>query len=179
MNPRIRAAGPEDADAVDHLVREAFGAEGPQVAALVQALRHSTAWSDQEYVALVDGVIVGHTMVTRSWVDAPSRLVAVGVLSPLSVDPAHQRRGIGTALLAHALRAGHVAGWPAIFLEGDPAYYSTRGVEPVTSRGFSKPRTRIPDAAFQVSLGPTYEASMTGALVYADPFWVQDCVGLR
>jgi putative acetyltransferase len=38
---------------------------------------------------------------------------------------------------------------------------------------------RIPDAAFQVAVLPTHEVWMTGALVYCDPFWTMDCVGLR
>ena len=38
---------------------------------------------------------------------------------------------------------------------------------------------RIPDAACQVALLPAYEPWMTGALVYCDPFWALDAVGLR
>jgi putative acetyltransferase len=38
---------------------------------------------------------------------------------------------------------------------------------------------RIPDAAFQVVTLAGYQPWMTGALVYAEQFWVHDCVGLR
>jgi putative acetyltransferase len=70
-------------------------------------------------------------------------------------------------------------GAPAVFLEGDPAYYSRFGFTPGGGHGFRKPSLRIPDAAFQVAVLPAYEPWMTGTLVYAEPFWRYDCVGLR
>ena len=51
-------------------------------------------------VAEVDGAIAGHTMLSRSWVDAERALVEVLVLSPMSVAPAHQGRGLGKAIMA-------------------------------------------------------------------------------
>ena len=47
-----------------------------------------------------DGELVGHVLFTRSWLDAPTRLVEILVLSPLSVAPEHQGRGIGERLVA-------------------------------------------------------------------------------
>ncbi|HEX2705887.1 MAG TPA: N-acetyltransferase, partial [Candidatus Lustribacter sp.] len=114
-----------------------------------------------------------------SWVDAPRALVEVLVLSPLSVDPGCQRRGIGSALVRHALREAEHAGAVAVFLEGDPAYYSRLGFRPGGELGFTRPSVRIPEAAFQVVVLPAHQEWMTGALVYADPFWSLDCVGLR
>ena len=46
-------------------------------------------------------------------------------------------------------------------------------------QGFERPSTRIPDPAFQVRLLPAHEEWMTGRLVYCEPFWSHDCVGLR
>ena len=122
---------------------------------------------------------VGHVMLTRSWVDAPRRLIEVQVLSPLSVHPDHQRQGIGARLVAHAIAAADESGSPAVFLEGDPAYYGRLGFERASSRGFSRPSARIPDAACQVRTLRAHEPWMTGALVYCDRFWAFDCVGLR
>ena len=45
--------------------------------------------------------------------------------------------------------------------------------------GFVRPSVRIPDPAFQVALLAGHEEWMTGALVYVDPFWSEDRVGLR
>jgi putative acetyltransferase len=45
--------------------------------------------------------------------------------------------------------------------------------------GLRKASLRIPDGAFQAIRLPEYEPWMTGTLVYAEPFWRHDAVGLR
>jgi putative acetyltransferase len=66
-----------------------------------------------------------------------------------------------------------------VFLEGSPDYYPRFGFAPGRDRGFRRPSLRIPGPAFMVRALPGYEPWMTGTLVYADPFWRLDCVGLR
>jgi putative acetyltransferase len=174
----VRDAGPGDRDAVGRVVTEAFGDEGNRVAALVTALEAS-GHVRAGLVAIAGGAVVGHVQLNHSWVDARERLVDVLVLSPLSVAPAVQRRGVGTALLDAALRRADSMRVPAVFLEGGPSYYGARGFQPAVAHGFARPSTRIPEPAFQVALLSAHERWMTGALVYCDPFWSQDCVGLR
>jgi putative acetyltransferase len=157
----------------------AFGPDGARVADLVDSLQASDAFSGLSFVAEQDGGAVGHVMLTRSWLDAPPALVDVLVLSPLSVHPDHQRRGVGRALVVHALGQAEAEGAPAVFLEGDPAYYGRLGFERASARGFERPSTRIPDAAFQVVVLPKHQEWMRGRIVYADRFWAFDCVGLR
>ena len=70
-------------------------------------------------------------------------------------------------------------GGPLVFLEGDPGYYRASGSCRAPTLGFRKPSLRIPDDAFQVTALPAYEPWMTGTLVYAEPFWRHDAVGLR
>ena len=108
-----------------------------------------------------------------------ARLVDVLVLSPLGVQPDHQNRGIGTRLVAEALHAAEQTGAPLLFLEGSPAYYGTGGFRSARPVGFRKPSLRIPDAAFRVATLAGHEPWMTGTLVYSEPFWALDCVGLR
>jgi putative acetyltransferase len=174
---RIRAYRPEDEEAVRWVVTAAFGADGETVAALAADLRVGHARAD--LVAQQDDAVVGHVLLSRSWVDAQQALVEVLVLSPLSVAPSHQRRGVGTALVAAAVDAARQLGAPALFLEGSPAYYGSRGFEPASPRGFTRPSVRIPEPAFQVAVLDAHEVWMTGALVYCEPFWAHDCVGLR
>jgi putative acetyltransferase len=175
----IRIEQASDHDAVASVHRAAFGGKhGETVAELVGDLRRD----DPDALSLVaeeDGRVVGHIMVSRALLDAPQRLVPARTLSPLGVTPEWQRRGIGTALIAAALRRTDEQDVPLVFLEGDPRYYSRAGFAPATEHGFRKPSLRIPDPGFQVMRLSAYEPWMTGTLVYPDTFWRHDCVGLR
>jgi len=174
----IRPEQVVDRAAVRRVVEAAFGTRGVVVAELVDAL-HAARRAELSLVAEVAGAVVGHVQLSHSWVDARERLVDVLVLSPLSVDPAHQGRGVGTALVAAAVAAAQDAGAPAVFLEGSPDYYGARGFSRAADHGFVRPSARIPEAAFQVALLRGHEDWMVGPLVYCDPFWAHDCVGLR
>jgi putative acetyltransferase len=180
VNIRLqRADSPGDKAAVYDLTVKAFGEEGEKVGHLVRALQTCDAYDGLSFMAESERRMVGHTMLTRSWLDAPERLVDVLVLSPLSVHPDHQGAGIGRALVSRALQAADDAGAPAVFVEGDPDYYGHLGFQRASKRGFTRPSVRIPEPAFQVVTLTAYEAWMSGALVYCDRFWAHDCVGLR
>jgi putative acetyltransferase len=175
----LRTEQPADHAAVRAVHVRAFGPDhGPVVAGLVDALREGTALS---LVAEDDatGEVIGHIMLTPALLDAPPRLVDVQVLSPLGVLPDHQRQGVGSALVRHGLKILADRDVPLVFLEGDPGYYSRLGFTPGAQLGFRKPSLRIPDPAFQVLPLPAHEPWMTGTLVYSQPFWQHDCVGLR
>jgi len=131
------------------------------------------------YVAESNGALVGQVLFTQSLLDAPKRLVDVLVLSPLGVLPACQGRGIGSALVRHGLKQVRGRPEPVVFLEGSPSCYPRFGFEPGGPLGLRRPSLRIPPAAFQVMRLPSYEPWMTGTLVYAEPWWRHDCVGLR
>lgn len=174
--PLVRSQLPADAADVQRLLAMAF-ADEPEVVGLEAAL--AARADSRGFVAEVDRRIVGHVRLTRGWVDAPERLVTVQVLSPLSVEPARQRQGIGRMLVGHALGEAERMGAPAVFLEGDPGYYSRLGWRPAAELGVSAPSERIPAPGCQVVALPGYEPWIRGRLVYADTFWELDCVGLR
>jgi putative acetyltransferase len=165
------------------VVRAAFGDEGDRVAGLVRelveergtpaALRASLVARDQA------GEVVGHVALTRGWLDAERRLVELLVLSPLSVRPDRQRRGVGRRLVEAAVAEAERLGSPLVLLEGDPAYYGRLGFGSAADHDLVPPSVRIPGPACQVRLLSAYESWMTGALVYPDVFWRLDLVGLR
>jgi putative acetyltransferase len=154
----IRPATAADEPAIAQVVTDAFGpAEGPVVARLVRALRSSPAWDPAlSFVAEApSGQVIGYVLATVNLLDAPPRLVR------------------------HALAVMQDRPEPLVFLEGSPAYYPRFGFQPAGEKGFRRPSLRIPEPAFMVHPLPAYQPWMTGTLVYADPFWRLDCVGLR
>jgi putative acetyltransferase len=176
----VREERSDDAEAVAEVHRAAFGEHGTVVAALVDDLRASLESEDiLSLVAEHDGHVVGHMMFSHGLLDAPARLVAIQILSPVGVKPAMQGHGIAAALIGQGLEILNARRVPAVFLEGDPGYYSRLGFEPAKPLGFRKPSLRIPDAAFQVMTLPAHEPWMTGTVVYHDAFWRHDAVGLR
>ena len=177
---RIRPQEPGDRDGVLAMVEAAFA--DVTVADLVDALQADEAGHLGASLVAVDGAddrVVGHVQLSRSWLDAPSRLVEVLVLSPLAVAPDRQGEGIGGALVRAAIEAADELAAPLLFLEGSPRYYPRFGFVPGGPLGFLRPSVRIPDAAFQVIRLPGWEPWMTGQLVYSEVFWRLDAVGLR
>ncbi|HEX5997376.1 MAG TPA: N-acetyltransferase [Jiangellales bacterium] len=175
----IRPATINEQSQVEAVVAAAFGEEPDGY--LTQLLRalDATGAARASLVAVDGGRIVGHVQLSRSWVDARPALVEVLVLSPLSVVSDRRREGIGTALIGAALDDARQRAAPAVFLEGNWAYYGKRGFEAATPLGFQRPSHRIPEPAFQVAVLPAHEPWMVGPLVYCEAFWSTDSVGLR
>ena len=174
----LRSEQPADVDGIRTAVVHAFGSS--VIGKLVDRLRASPDWiPGLSFVAERERRIIGHVLFTRSLLDTPQRLVDVLVLSPVSVIPDEQERGVGSALVQHGLETVGLRTEPLVFLEGSPTYYARFGFEEAGPLGFRRPSLRIPEPAFQVLRLPTYEPWMTGTLVYSRVFWDLDCVGLR
>lgn len=173
-----RPERPGDRAGIGRVVSDAFG--DATVATLVDRLRQSADWVDGlSFVAERDDEVIAHILFTRALLDAPQRLVDVLVLSPVSVAPARQGRGIGSGLIRFGLDQLAPRTEPLVFLEGSPRFYPRFGFEAAGDLGFRRPSLRIPPPAFQVIRLAGYEEWMTGTLVYSRVFWDLDAVGLR
>lgn len=76
------------------------------------------------FVAVDDGGIVG---TIRLWEVSAGADRSVLLLGPLVVEPAYRQRGIGAALMRHAVRAAARRGHGAVLLVGDASYYGRFG----------------------------------------------------
>ncbi len=180
MNIAIRTTTEDDISPVDKLHRRAFGESGGKIVALLQLLRRTpSTLVPIELVAVEEDQVIGHVCLSAARLDAPRQLVDVLTLSPLGVLPSYQGRGVGTRLITEGLAEAGRRYVPLVFLEGHPGFYGARGFRNAGELGFRRPSLRIPDVAFQVALLAGYEPWMTGSFVYSDPFWAEDCVGLR
>jgi putative acetyltransferase len=156
----IRAERPSDHAAISALTEAAF--KQADEARLVEALRASGD-SMISLVAEADGEIIGHVLFSK--LVSPARCLGLG---PVSVTPARQREGIGAALIKHGLEVAARDGWQAVFLLGDPAYYTRFGFRVEDAAKFSSPYPK--EYLMARALVPGALTKLNGALIYAPPF---------
>ncbi|TFH88473.1 N-acetyltransferase [Billgrantia azerbaijanica] len=126
-DPTLRPEAPDDAEAIEAVTVAAFG-EAPHTSHteqhIVRALRAAGALS-VSLVAECDGELVGH--VAASPVTLLDGTPGWFGLGPVSVLPAWQGRGIGSALVRACLGRLRERGARGCVLVGEPGYYQRFG----------------------------------------------------
>ena len=169
----IRPESPADHDAISQVVAAAFGSQTE--ADLVDRIRASPEYvPEMALVAERAGEIVGHVMISHAVIHNDDGDRRIAMLSPLAVDPDHQRSGVGRALVEHSLRLADSRGEPVVILEGSPAYYGPLGFERSMSYGIEihLPSWAPPEAA-QVRLLTSFDPddpTLRGTVVYPAAF---------
>lgn len=175
---RIRQAHPDDLHPILDLVRNAF--ETDAEACLVENIMADASVYAPEYslVAVDDeGAVIGHVMLSWASVGgcasccpgaAPCDIPLLA-LAPLTVAPAHQRTGVGTALAEAVIDRARTAGEDAILVLGDPEYYHRFGFRqaPDTVR---PPAEVPPEAWMLLELKEGALSSADGVVRFADAF---------
>lgn len=125
MKWKIRQEKDGDEDAIRDVVARAFapmpfGDDHDQH--IVGALRDAGALV-LSLVAVSGKTIIGQVALSPANVGGGRYLC----LGPLAVSPDHQRKGIGSALVQHALGVAQVYGRDGVVLQGNLNYYSRFG----------------------------------------------------
>jgi putative acetyltransferase len=163
---RIRPETDSDHAAIRSVVGAAFGSRVEPD--LVEAIRASDRFVPElSLVAEVDGEIAGHILV--SYVDLEPDSLRVLQVAPLAVAPAHQRRGVGGALMRKALRLAEEQGAPLVLVEGDPRYYERFGFRRSDEAGIEAPANVSPQYLMVRTLS-AHDPSIRGRLVYPEAF---------
>ncbi len=168
--PTVRSERPDDYEAIAEVVAAAFGAE-PE-ARLVEAIRASPHYvADLALVAVVDGSVAGHVMISGATLRGDTGDRRIVMLSPLAVAPDLQRRGIGSALVREVTTRADDLGEPLVILEGSPTYYGRFGFEFARAIGIeiNLPSWAPPEAA-QVLRLRNYDPSLRGRVIYPPAF---------
>lgn len=136
----IRPEKPEEFDEIYDLVKTAFLTA--QVSSgdeqnFVNRLRAGEGYMpDLALVAQEEGgKIVGHIMLTRTFVATGVDAHPLLLLAPLSVALDHRKKGLGQRLVKEAFERAIAQGHKAVVVVGDPAYYSRFGFKPSVDFG--------------------------------------------
>ncbi len=132
MNLSIRNETGNDYREVEELTREAFWnlyVPGCDEHYLVHKMRiHPDFIPELDFVAVLNHKIVGNIMYTKAHlVDETGNQVGIATFGPISVLPACQRRGIGSALISRSKQAAFEMGYKAIVIHGHPHNYCKHG----------------------------------------------------
>lgn len=162
MDIVLRLERPEDHHAVEELTREAFwkcirGFCDEHL--LAHRLRKCQVFVPElDYVAEVDGRIVGNIMYTKARIVEPSgKAHEVLTFGPLSVLPEYQNRGIGKALMLRTFDEARKLGYRAIVIFGHPDYYPRMGFRRAAEFGI----TTADGSSFDAFMAlPLYEGAL-------------------
>lgn len=154
MKINIRNEETADWREVEELVREAFWnlyVPGANEHLIVHKLRGRPEFIPElDFVAVFDGRIVGQIIFSRSSVHDSAGIIHDTItFGPVSVLPELQNRGIGDALIRHALHAAGAYGYSAVIIFGYPGYYKRFGFKPAKEWGITGPEGKF-YAAHQV-----------------------------
>lgn len=162
----IRAAVPDDREAILAVVRDAFsngGRDGREEIDIVRDTWSLGAVPDGlELVAVEDGGVIGHVLAARGDLDGRE---VVGI-APLAVTPGRQGAGVGTALMTELLRRARDAALPLVVLLGHPAYYARFGFEPSGPLGIVYQPVGAGNPNFQVCRFAAYDPTYRGTFTY-------------
>ena len=125
------------------------------------------AYPSVSLVAEVEGTVAGHILFTPVTLGGQGDLFLMG-LAPMAVAPAHQRRGIGAALVRTWLDACRDLGVGAVVVLGHTGYYLRFGFAPAARFGLGCPYD-VPEEVF-MALELTPGALPAGTVRYHAAF---------
>lgn len=132
MDIIIRNERDADHRAVEELTREAFWnlyVPGCDEHYLVHMMRnHPEFIPELNFVAELDGVIVGNIMYTHSHlISNEGERVETITFGPVCVLPEYQHRGIGSALIRYSIDTARASGEKLVVISGHPHNYCKHG----------------------------------------------------
>jgi putative acetyltransferase len=168
MTVSVRPETTDDIASVRAVMTVAFGHDDE--ADLVDRLR-TDGDAPIALVAETDGAIVGHILFSPLAFSDGTRVAA---LAPVAVLPDRQNQGIGVALIEHGLEACRAAGYDAVIVLGEPAYYSRFGFSAEVTRTLDAPFSGDPFMGFELTPGSL--AGSTATVRYARAFGIGEAL---
>lgn len=138
MDLKIRQACKSDYKKIELLTRDAFWnvyKPGCDEHLVVHNMhRNKSSIEELELVAVCSNKIVGHILYSRGYIKGMDNNTFL-TFGPLSVSPSFQKKGIGSSLVKTSLEKAYDLGISAVFITGNPDYYSRFGFESASKYG--------------------------------------------
>ncbi len=157
MEITLRKEIESDYRRVEEVTREAFwnlyvpGCSEHYVAHVMRG--HPDFLPELDYVAVVDGQIVGNIMYAKSWLtNEKAETIETVSFGPVCVLPEYQRKGIGSALIQLTAANAKAKGYPAITIYGDPKNYCKHGFKSCKDYSISTMQGKYPLALLVLEL---------------------------
>jgi predicted N-acetyltransferase YhbS len=148
-----------DAVAIERLHERTFGPG--RYAKTAYRLREQVAHSlDLSFTARVGSLLVGSVRLS------PVRIgeVKALLLGPLTVERPFRDRGVGQALIAHALEAARAKGHRLVILVGDEPYYGKCGFKKIPPGRVTMPGPVDPDRLLLAELAEGASEGLSGMI---------------
>ncbi len=138
MDLKIRQACKSDYKEIELLTREAFWniyKPGCDEHLVVHNMhRNKRSIEELELVAVCSNKIVGHILYSQGYIKGIDNNTFL-TFGPLSVSPSLQNKGIGSSLVETSLEKAYDLGVSAVFITGNPDYYSRFGFQSASKYG--------------------------------------------
>jgi len=150
---------PADAVAIERLHERTFGPG--RYAKTAYRLREQVAHSlDLSFTARVGSLLVGSVRLSPVRIGEAKALL----LGPLTVEPPFRDRGVGQALIAHALEAARGKGRRLALLVGDEPYYAKCGFKKIPPGRVTMPGPIDPDRLLVAELAEGAAEGLSGTI---------------
>jgi len=179
MNLIIRKERKSEYRAVEELTREAFwnvNFPGCVEHYCLHNMRGSSDFIPElDFVAELDGKLMGNIVYTHGkLINDAGKTYNIISFGPISVLPACQRQGVGSALIKYSVDKASAMGFTAVCIYGDPRYYHRFGFRCAERYDITNSEGKFAAALMSLELVPGALRSMSARFIESDVYKVDE-----